>query len=335
MEQTFGHEGNLADAGWQPLPEPPKDEEKIYNGDSAGGVREAANDLAAQRAERMNEPGYKAHDPEATIPRPYIYRGGEHDGEPVEKRLAVTIDRAAHDLSEQRKAEADGAQRQIAEVLTPQVDAYRAAAAGQPLPDAQPQQQPSAETNAAPIEQQPQPEAPPDSGIDHELAQALQNPKVRMLLEHEAAQAQQLQQSYADATRQATEVAAASVYAAYPELQGLAGEQLAGAIHAIGRQNPQRATEIRNHIERVRQHLNISQAAQVQQQQRAAAQFQEYARNQDAVFDAVMAKEAPESVRQIQAAVPKVVKERYGMSEQELLNLWRTQPLLRSAPFSS
>ncbi len=26
MEQTFGHEGNLADQGWQPMPEPPKDD---------------------------------------------------------------------------------------------------------------------------------------------------------------------------------------------------------------------------------------------------------------------------------------------------------------------
>lgn len=97
---------------------------------------------------------------------------------------------------------------------------------GQPLPKPQPGVE---TTNAAPIEQQPQPEVPPDNGIDPELQRALENPKIRALLEHEAQTAQWVRQGYAQATQEAAQIAAASVYAAFSELQGLNGDQRAGA----------------------------------------------------------------------------------------------------------
>ncbi len=345
-EETFGREGNEADAGWTQMPAPPKEDEKEYNGD-AGGLRDAANDLAAERAnrwaERLTEPGYRAHEPEATVQRNYVYQGGEQHGEPVERNESVTLERAANDLNTRRTAEIVSAQQQQAAEIAAMVDQFRGVAPpGQQLQQAE--TTPTAEQ--PPAELQPQPETPvTQPGIDPELAQALQsNPKLRAALEQELSVIQrakegfdlvsaQAQEAYAAATAEATRITAAALYSNFPELAGLEGERLTGAIQAIARQNPERAAQIRTHIDRAQHVNNMMLHAQAQQQQRAAQQFTEYARQQDAAFDDAIAQEPKSVVKQVRDELLNIAKEKYNVAPDDFVRAFQTNPIMRSAPF--
>lgn len=47
----------------------------------------------------------------------------------------------------------------------------------------------------------------------------------------------------------------------------------------------------------------------------------------------MLAKEAPETVKQLKEAVPKVAQEKYGVTPEQLVHLFTTNPVMRSAPF--
>jgi len=84
-EELYGQAGNEAAAGYEPLPEPSKEEAKTYSGE-ADGIREAASDLTDARQE----------DTTPIIERDYRWIGGELDGQKIDQtKTAGSLNRAS------------------------------------------------------------------------------------------------------------------------------------------------------------------------------------------------------------------------------------------------
>ena len=212
-------------------------------------------------------------------------------GEPTDDHSTVELNRAAKDISEVRAAEALEVDKQrnadlneALDFLAQEQSALAAAAAPQPADE-----QVTGRIEAQP-DYQPQPESvqqATDPQYDPELLRALQDPKVRGILERasqgiEATNAQ-FQQELANAALTAT----ASFMSAFPELNGLSAEQLPGAVALIAKNDPVRAQAIAHHYRQVShlvaQHQRVAVQQQEQQQTRAAEQFRAYAAAHDAV----------------------------------------------------
>ena len=188
----------------------------------------------------------------------------------------------------------------------------------QPQPVEQQQPEPQ------PIEAQPAPETPP--GINPELAKALtENPALREAVQSEVAQIEAAKQTYVQGLQQNAQAAAASLFAAYPELQGIPGDQIKGAIAAISNQNPQRGAEIVAHIERTNAVVAQWQQAQTEQQQEQARRYQrqwvEFAKIEDAKVEKLL----PEvNDPKLQAAAVKTLTD-LGVSREDIGRLWNGQ----------
>ena len=214
---------------------------------------------------------------ERPAPPPPVERA-YHDvqsGEPTDDHSTVELNRAAKDISEVRAAEALEVDKQrnadlneALDFLAQEQSALAATAAPQPADE-----QVTGRIEAQP-DYQPQPESvqqATDPQYDPELLRALQDPKVRGILERasqgiEATNAQ-FQQELANAALTAT----ASFMSAFPELNGLSAEQLPGAVALIAKNDPVRAQAIAHHYRQV-SHL-------VAQHQRVAVQQQEQQQN--------------------------------------------------------
>lgn len=78
-EELFGQAGNEAAAGYQPLPEPLKEEAETYSGE-VDGIRHAASDLTDARQV----------DKAPIIERDCRWIGDELDGQKIDKRKRLT-----------------------------------------------------------------------------------------------------------------------------------------------------------------------------------------------------------------------------------------------------
>jgi hypothetical protein len=315
-----------------PIARDDEPKKKTYSAE-LDGIREAAKDLTEAREARESRTVPQA-DAEPTD-RGYRWNAGQ--GDPVEGKYTVDAKRAAQDLSRARQA--DAANPIDTDGLAAAVDTLRATFPNRELPAdflqqlqqqseavrAQQQQQP--QEQPAPVEQ-PQPDPVQDER--QRLAQAWQNtpPEVQAALQQEVAATEQARQAYQQATWQAAQVSAAALFSNFPELSGLAGDQLAGAVAAIAK-----AQAITASIQRTKALYDASIQAQQQQQAIQAQQMQQWVAAQDAEFDRhVTAKESPESMRKLTQDVVALAEE-YGVSRQELAALWQSQPIMRSAPF--
>ena len=148
---------------------------------------------------------------------------------------------------------------------------------------------------------------------------------------------------YQNATRQAAQISAASLLASFPEIANIPASHLQSAIAAIGVQNPQRAEAIRSHLGRTEALFNASRQAeaaqqqiQAQQQAQQMQQVKNWVAAQDEHFEKnVIAKTDPATLEKIKANIVQIVEEDYGVSRQELAQLWQSQPIIRSSAFQS
>src|SRR5262245_16595889 len=258
-------------------PEEP-DREKTFSSDS-DGIEAAAKEVTERRGQ---EP--------APVERESINLTGPHAGERRPANETVTAAEAAEDLTRVRDAEWHEAHSATNQAVAEIVDQTRGV-------DPTTQQL---------LEQQfgVQPETTPDvSGIDPDIAQAINSsPKLRAALEQEAEAITRLQtealamrDQYAAATQQSRDFAIHSMLAAIPELHGLPFDQLPGALQVLKVRSPERYADAVSHLSRVDQ---LGKAAQQQQQQQAAAQqqaVQQWAAQQDQIFEEGIKGESPET----------------------------------------
>ena len=340
-EQKFGKESIEQSQDFQKMPmaipdEPPAedlDSKDILDARYTGvSPREAAAEVVRRRAGGEESEITPVQSPPPPIPRTYIHAGGEHAGEPRPQHETIEIDRASRDLSGTRAAEAAAKEAAADRDLQQAIDALRS---GQPEPQEQPQsyQQPAAE----------QPQQPAGS-------KAWEDPEVIAGINQYTTETnralQQAQQQYQAAVQQNALAALAGLTAQFPELQGLNSQQeLQTAIQTVSRTNPDRARQITDYIGRVSglvteslrvqqaqqdaytQQLQQYQAATQQQFQRDAKaaddQFDDYARSQG-LSDQYVANEIRQEVKNMWRD--------YGVSDEQLSQLWHGDPIFRSLP---
>lgn len=305
-QESYGQESVDRSLGYTPLPEAEAAPPPAPAFDNA---REAAAELSRER-----------DDDEATVERKY---------EGVDHHKTVKLDRAVRDLSEARAVEAADFDARMNEVSAQAVDQFRGEREGAAEPSAR-EQAPAQEPDSAP-DLAPQPEARP--AIDPEIARALQNPKVREAVRAEVATAEAARQQYTQATTEAAELAASALYGSFPELRGLNAQQIGGALQVIAAQNPVRYEQLRAQLVQTHQLYTASVQAQHAQQQRAAAQFQNFAAQNDDAMDRFLKTEPPETVARVKQELAAIAEKDYGIGRDEFKALVQSQPIMRAAAF--
>ncbi|AMN43102.1 hypothetical protein [Rhodoplanes sp. Z2-YC6860] len=314
-QESYGQESVDRSLGYTPMPAAaaaPRPKPAFEN------AREAAAELVRERDD---------DDPPA-IERKYVHLDGDSAGEGIERNKTVKLDRAAHDLSELRAAEAADLDARINEMSAQAIDQVRGEARGTAEQIDRPAEVAATEQAS---ELAPQPETPP--AIDPEIARALQNPKVRDALQAEVAGAEAARQQYTQAATEAAELAASALYGSFPELRGLNAQQIGGALQVIAAQNPARYEQLRAQLAQTHQLYTASVQAQAAQQQRTAAQFQQFAAQNDAAMERFLKSEPPETVARVKQEIAAIAERDYGVGRDELTALLQSQPVMRTAAF--
>jgi hypothetical protein len=292
----------MADSYAASTEEPKK---KTYDADQ-DGLHSAAKDLTQSR---QPEP--------EPLERKYQWLSGEKAGEPIPENQTVSAERAARDVEMMRNYEASLQQTPQADVAAA-IDTARAYAANPP--QAQPDQ------DQAQAQQPTQPD-----GIDAEIAQALQNPKIRAALEAEVQAAEQARGQYAQAARAAAQITAASLLSNYPELASLTSEQIPHALAAISKVDPAKAQQIELQLGRVKPLHAASVEAEQAQQKIQAARFEQYAKAEDDRFEQAVASEPMETKRAVLENGKRVLAQYYDIDAKALAEAVQTNPALRSS----
>jgi hypothetical protein len=194
---------------------PPEDDnrKKTYSGES-DGLREAAKDLTEARESQAPQTSDKTR----------VYQRLD-TGEQLPEHLTIDPATAGRDVSIMRQWEAqiENPQPDL-DKLQATVDSIREAFPARELPPTFVQDLQQAQAQAQ--ESQPEPQSAqteqpqPVDGLDPDIAQALQNPKIRQALEAEVQAAEQARVQYANAARQAAQLAGASLLASFPRISG-------------------------------------------------------------------------------------------------------------------
>jgi hypothetical protein len=279
-EQAFGLAGEEAKQGYEPLH--PKEPAPADDGEDFKAV-------SGRLKSKWESEGRTATGEQPIVERKYF---NSETGEPTAPNKTLTLEDARTDHANLYKAERETAEYQHDVELANAIDAKRIEAnlAANPELLAQLEQQAQAEQGQQQAQQQQPQQQPAPDGVDPELAQVLANPRVRAALEAEVGRVESARQQFANVTHEVVQVAAASVLATFPELQGLSAQQLPIALDLIGRQNPQRHAEIAAHLERVAALKSAADHGRAQQAQINAHRFQQFA----AAEDARLLEKAPE-----------------------------------------
>jgi len=189
---------------------------------------------------------------------------------------------------------------------------------------------------------QPQPEAEAQLPAEtQELLEELnRSPRLKAVLEKDLADiqqahqgAEQARQQYAAATHQATQAAIHSMLAAIPEFHGIGIDGLPAALQVLKVRSPERYADAVSHLQRIDQLGRAAAQAQQQQQAMQQQQLNQWAQQQDQIFENAVKSESPETRRQVSDNVMKVMQSKYGLSPDELKQAYHTIPAMRSAAF--
>jgi hypothetical protein len=311
-----------ANPPFAPMPDPNKprdDEDNTFKSDSSG-LREAARELAQHRQA-------------AQEPLAREYRAGGH-GDPTPEHLTIDMERGARDLGGVREIEDAVFEAREVEEIQRQVDELRAEEAGQqpPAPDLTPQPETAPEAL-----QEPTPSAEP------RWKQLLQSdPEFRAemdaIVQGHNAQTEQQRQIVEAAIANTAMIQGAAILADYPELHGLNGPALDGALRVFQQKEPQRHAALMQRAAQIQQ--TISQAQQFQavraQEAQAAwdhrqAHFDKWADTQDQAWEKSVEHESPEFIKLARKELPKLMMEKYGLSKDDLYAAWNGNALFRSA----
>lgn len=291
----------LENAGYRPMPDHEQQPEREALDGDAASLREAA--------ERRTEPR------SPVMLREYV----DEDGNAVDPGEAVTLERAARDHAQMRRAERDEAK---AEIGRPDATEERSGA----LSD-------STDRGEVDIVTEPgQTEKQDSDGLAPELERALRHPQVLQAIEDKIGEAEAARRSYDEGLASAVQIAQASFLSQFPEFAGMPAEQVPAALERMSREDSGRFGRIQVAIAMSDQLL--AQQAQEQHRQTEMAQqnFQSFAQEQDTRLEGMLERE-PRAVRHAVAAEIMAAAKENGISPPELNRLFETEPLMRHATF--
>ena len=316
----------LANAGFAPMADPKKkDEKETFGGDSAS-LREAA----AERSNISND----------TIVREYTDDGGK----PVAANEAITLARAARDYADATALDKLAAEDISGIALAARVDALRTEALAKD-PDAaefygfEPPQskadKPETDEVAPDVVQDDKTEKRDNratSDLDPELEKALQHPQVLQAIEEKIGEAEKTRQNYLDGLRAATQIAQASFLSQFPELASVAPENLPAALERMSRQDPQKFARVQAMIATTEQLFAQRQQESRHQAEMARQNFHNYAKSEDARLESMLKGEPKETQAAVSSEIIASAKAS-GVEPGELFRLFNSEPLMRNAVF--
>jgi hypothetical protein len=315
----------LASAGYRPMPEKNKKPDEEAIGSESASLREAAE----------RRPGL----PDKIVVREYL----DGNGKPVAANEAVTLARAGRDYAEAAAADRAAAERETAAELAAHADALRAEGPGRD-PDAtelhglDPLE---AATEATDVDK-PAPEEPDSdpalddgdaaTGLDPELQKALEHPQVRHAIEQKIGEAEKTRQDYLNGLAAATQIAQVSFLSQFPELAAVAPENMSGVLAQMSRQDPAKFARVQAMVATTEQ-LFAGQRQESRRQAETNRQgFQDFAKSEDARFEAMLKGEAPETRRAVSAEIIASAGAS-GVDATELMRLFDSEPVMRNAAF--
>jgi hypothetical protein len=303
----FGRARELHDAGYKEMPEPARPADKASFGSDYSGLAEAADDLAASRQPTRN-----------IVSRQYL----TGEGSTVDETEAVTVQRAADDLREARAADAAALEHSTSEQTESDVVQRRGqAGSADPLPG----------NEFSPGDEDASND-PDGDRLDPILREALKHPQVREAIEGEISKADAARQTYDGALNAVSGLLRDVVFAQFPELRSDNVQQFENALSQLSQRDPSRYAQARGLADR----LAVLQSAQAMQQREHEAterrEFAEYAKAEDARFDALVKSEKPEVV---QRAAQEIISyaEELGVPRQQFMQLCASEPIMRNAAF--
>ncbi len=314
---------DLANAGYKAMPDHHKKEEREEIGSDAASLREAAEERSLP------------HD--NLVVRQYL----DAKGKPVAANEAVSLERAGRDYASAIAADRTELDSEGSAELAARIDALRAEALakdpdaaefyGFEAPDA------ANEVRSDKSEQGAVAGDPPGNGaeagkLDPMLEKALQHPQVRQAIEQQIGEVEKARQHYLNGIAAATQIAQVSFLNQFPELAGIAEENLPGALALMARQDPVKFARVQAMIASTDQLFAQQRQESHHQAEIARRHFRSYANAEDARFEAMMKGEAPE----IQHAVTNEIlasAKASGIGEAELARLFNNEPLMRNAIF--
>jgi hypothetical protein len=239
------------------------------------------------------------------------------------------------------------AENRSAEDLAARVDALRAEALAddpdaaefygfEPRPRADARTAEEADRNEAVRSETDGPPVREDRGtseqLDPELERAIQHPQVRLAIEEKIGEAEKARQGYLEGLAAATQIAQASFVSQFPELAGIAPEQLPGALELMSRQDPARFARVQAVVASAEQLSARQQQESWRQAAIAQYSFQNYARSEDARLDTMLKGEPVETQRAVAAEIMASARAS-GIEPGELNRLFNSEPLMRNAVF--
>jgi hypothetical protein len=291
----------------------PTDEgKKVYEGNEPDALRDAAGDLDDERRKREAKAPRVTELDEPLERKYYRTENGRFTGEESPSHETLSLKRASDDLTRVRAEEQAvidaSADARVAEVT----DAIREELAPQ---------QPQAE----------QPQQPPASD-EEEMQRALANPRIRQALETEVNKLEAQRSQYAQAAAQAFELSAAATFAQFPELNGVTQQTLQPVLHAVAQNNPDRARSIVSALQGTERLHQQSQQAQAAQAQIAQAKQAIWFKAENDRFDSwAAANESKATMDEVMREGRRVLKEAYNIDADQLGQMLRENPGLRSA----
>jgi len=315
---------DLVNAGYAAMPDPDEDNRRDAIGSDTASLREAA----AERDEAHN----------GAVVRQYL----GPDGKPAAANEAITLERAGRDYASATAAERLVAESETSKALGARVDALRAEALANDPDAAEFYGFDLAETkankaDAKNVESERSVNAPEGvgndpAGLDPELEKALQHPQVRRAIEEQVGEAEQTRQNYLNGLAAATQIAQVSFLSQFPELAGVAPEQLPGALEQMSRQDPTKLARVQAMVEATEQLFAQQRVENSHQAELAQQGFQSYARSEDARFETMLKGEPRETQAAVTAEIFASAKAS-GVEPAELNRLFKSEPLMRNAVF--
>lgn len=315
----------LANAGYQPMPDPEKESEREAIGSDSVSLREAA--------ERRSDA------PDEIVVRQYT----DGNGKPVAPEEAITLDRAARDYASAASADKLAVENESSKTLAARVDAMRAEAlaldseaaefygfeapAGKADTKAFENIDPG---NAVGETPDPSGDAPTD-GLDPELAKVMNHPQVRQAIDEKVGEAERARESYLDGLAAATRTQVSFV-SQFPELASIAPEHLPGALELMSRQDPQKFARVQASIATTEQLFAQQQQESWRQAEATRQNFLEFAKSEDARLE-TMLKGEPKATQHAVTEEIFASARASGVEPSELISLFNSEPLMRNAVF--
>ncbi len=316
----------LANAGYQPMPDPDvkNDEEAI--GSDTSSLREAAERRSDQ--------------PDEIVARQYT----DGSGKPVAPDEAITLDRAARDYARAASADRFTVENESSKALAARVDAMRAEALAldpnaaefygfEPPPDKVGEPEPEkADPGKAPNEPADPPSDRATDRLDSELKKVINHPQVRQAIEEKVGEAERARESYLNGLAAATQIAQVSFVGQFPELASIAPEYLPGALELMSWQDPQKFARVQAAVAAAEQLFAQQRQENWRQAEAAHRNFLEFARSEDARLE-TMLKGEPKATQHAVTEEIFASARASGVEPAELIRLFNSEPLMRNAAF--